>query len=239
MCVAAIAWLAHPRWQLIAFGNRDEYHERAAAPLGRWADQPGVIAGRDLQAGGTWMGVSEQGRFALVTNFRVPEGPQPGKPSRGALVTDWLARGSDPAALPLAPFNPFNLLVADRQRARFITNHPDAQSAELPPGVHGLSNGSRTPPWPKTSALTAALDRWLGGEAQDFGPLFAALRNANPLPGEGPEPPLSSVFIADPVYGTRCSTVMAIANDGRGMVIERSFDQCGTAAGETALDFVW
>lgn len=239
MCVAAIAWQAHPRWRLIAVGNRDEYHDRPAAPLARWQDEPGVIAGRDLRAGGTWMGVSDAGRFALVTNYRVPAGPQPGRPSRGVLVTDWLARGIDPADLPLAPFNPFNLLVADRASARFITNHPDAWAEELAPGVHGLSNGNRTPLWPKTAVLGAALEHWLGGEAQDFALLFSALRIADPLPGNGPETRLSSVFIADPVYGTRCSTVMAVGHDGRGVMVERRFDPTGAAAGETMVDFAW
>lgn len=239
MCVAAVAWLAHPRWRLIAVGNRDEYHDRPAAPLARWEDEPGVIAGRDLRAGGTWMGVCDAGRFALITNYRVPGGPQPGRPSRGALVTDWLARGDDPAGQPLAPFNPFNLLVADRTSARFITNHPRAQAAELAPGVHGLSNGSRTPLWPKTAMLGAALAHWLDGEAQDFTGLFNALAVADPLPGHGPEPRLSSVFITDPLYGTRCSTVMAIGHDGRGAMVERRFDPDGAAAGETAVDFTW
>ena len=85
MCVAALAWLAHPRWRLVAIGNRDEFHARPTAPLARWSG--GVIAGQDLQAGGTWLGVREQ-RFGLVTNLRALGFPQPDMVSRGALVTD-------------------------------------------------------------------------------------------------------------------------------------------------------
>ena len=92
MCVAAIAWLAHPRWQMVAIGNRDEFHGRPTAPLAAWGN--GIAAGRDLEAGGTWLGVST-GRFGLVTNLRAPGYPRPGMASRGALVTDWL-RGQAP-----------------------------------------------------------------------------------------------------------------------------------------------
>ena len=86
MCVAAIAWDVHPDYMLIAIGNRDEFHDRPSAPLTRWDDGSGIVAGRDLQAGGTWMGVSDSGRFALLTNFRDPENFEPGRPSRGQLV---------------------------------------------------------------------------------------------------------------------------------------------------------
>src|SRR5579864_7075567 len=112
MCVAAFAWQAHPRWLLVAIGNRDEFHERPAAPLARWGDG-GIVAGRDLLSGGTWLGVSEAGRFGLVTNLRGHGGPEPDRASRGALVTDLLVghgHYADPATAPLQDFNPFNLI---------------------------------------------------------------------------------------------------------------------------------
>ncbi len=93
MCVVAVAIDAHPRWRLVVAGNRDEYHARASAPLARWDEVSGIIAGRDLVSGGSWMGVSEAGRFAVVTNIRDADGPDPAKLSRGALVADWLAEG--------------------------------------------------------------------------------------------------------------------------------------------------
>ena len=95
MCIAVLAWQAHPRWQLVVAANRDEYHARPAAPLARWDDGSGIIAGKDLTGGGTWLGVQEAGRLVLITNFRVARYPEPGRPSRGALVTGLLT-GSDP-----------------------------------------------------------------------------------------------------------------------------------------------
>jgi len=241
MCVAAIAWHAHPRWRLVAVANRDEYHVRPTAPLGRWDDGSGVIAGRDLSAGGTWLGVSEAGRFALVTNFRVPEGPQPGRPSRGGLVTSLLG-GEEPSGI--AAMNPFNLFLVDRVGARFLTNHPARREERLEPGIHGLSNGAFEHPWPKTSQLGHALADWLRDPAHDPEQLFAALRaetpdSAHALPGLGPEPVYAPVFIRNPVYGTRCSTVVLVDAAGAGRIIERRFSPESEVTGETALDFRW
>lgn len=239
MCVAAIAWQAHPNWLLVAAANRDEYHERPTGPLARWPD--GTLAGRDLRAGGTWLGANADGRFALVTNFRVPGYPKPDRTSRGGLVSAWLGD------LPLpdtGAMNPFNLLLADRAEARIISNFPQASGHVLTPGVHGLSNGAFERPWPKARRLCADLSGWIAHDAHDFAPLFTALRNEAPFPeddreGDGPEPAYSGVFIRDPVYGTRCSTVVAIARSGAGTIIERSFSADGEQTQEVALNFAW
>ena len=236
MCVASIAWDAHPRWLLVAIGNRDEFHARPTAPLARWDDMPGVIAGRDLQGGGTWLGVSDAGRFALVTNYRRPEGPQPGRPSRGKLVTDLLLGHAPEGA---AAMNAFNLVHASPTGAGFFTNWPEEFACPLPAGIHGLSNGGFETPWPKTHALNEALKTWLDTVANDPAPLFAAMADATLLGGEGPAEQHSSVFIRDPLYGTRCSTVVMIARDGSGTIVERRFDAAGGVAGETALGFEW
>jgi uncharacterized protein with NRDE domain len=241
MCVASIAWDAHPHWLLVAIGNRDEFHERPSAPLAAWDDGSGIIAGRDLQGGGTWLGVSGAGRFALVTNFRVPEGPQPGRPTRGALVTDLLT-GRRPART--AEMNAFNLFYADRSGASFLSNHPEELALPLEPGIHGLSNGGFENVWPKTRQLNTALANWLAGDADDVAKLLHALYDEQAYPAErppesGPEPSYSPVFIRNPVYGTRCSTVLTIARSGVGSIIERRFDALGNDAGETALDFRW
>ena len=241
MCIAALAWNAHPDWLMIAVGNRDEFHARPAAPLARWEDGSGILAGQDLQAGGTWLGVSEGGHFALVTNYRAPGYPQPDRASRGTLVTDTLA-GQRPEALDA--YNPFNLLVADPAGATVWSNYPGASRLPLPSGVHGLSNGDFAKPWPKTRRLNAALDQWLAHGAQEPEALFAALRDDTPPPPaataeDGPEAPYAPVFIRNPVYGTRCSTVIAVARDGQGRIVERRFDAEGQAAGETALSFRW
>jgi uncharacterized protein with NRDE domain len=217
---------------MVAVGNRDEFHARPTAPLARWADGR-VIAGRDLEAGGTWLGVSE-GRFGLVTNLRTPGYPKAELASRGALVTDWL-RGTHPASEPA--MNPFNLWLADGHSLRVLTNQPVWEELTLEPGVHGLSNGTHRDRWFKTARLETALGEWLdGGEGDE--PLFAALRDETPETAD-PEDAFSSIFIRNPRYGTRCSTVVLVDADGQGRIVERSFDPAGTVAGEVALEFVW
>lgn len=253
MCVAAVAWNAHRDWQLVAIGNRDEYHERPAAPLAAWDasnNLGGIIAGRDLQSGGTWLGVTGA-RFALVTNLRGFGLPDPAKASRGALVTD-LLRGTgqyaDPATASLDEFNPFNLILADTKSATFLSNRPEEIRTALAHGIYGLSNGTLDEPWPKTLQLKAALTDWLVSENPEVEPLFAALRNEQIEPiGLAPDEPsditdeaaLTPVFIRRPVYGTRCSTVVLVDTAGDGRMVERIFDTDGVATGETAMSFSW
>ncbi|MDE2301503.1 MAG: NRDE family protein [Sphingomonadales bacterium] len=239
MCVVALAWDAHPRWRLVIAANRDEFHARPAEALHRWED--GTLAGRDAQAGGTWLGVREAGRCVLVTNYRAPGFPQPDRPSRGGLVTALLA-GADPLMVPIDAYNPFNLFCADPQAAHILTNHPECACHALDRGIHGLSNGAFDAPWPKTVALCGALERWLAGETGDPAALFEALADATPLAAadpDGPEPRFSAVFIRDRDYGTRCSSVLALDRTGAGRIIERRFDREGRAAGTVALDFRW
>ncbi|HUD90902.1 NRDE family protein [Sphingobium sp.] len=251
MCIMAMAWDAHPRWHLVLVGNRDEYHARPAAPLGRWTDRPGLIAGRDLQSGGTWLGVAEAGRAAIVTNLRGYGGPQADRASRGALVTDLLA-GDGPYAdigqAALDDFNPFNLILVERSRAYFLTNRPAPLRTALTPGLYGLSNGTLDAPWPKTLALKAALLNWLTEGADEPEQLFAALRLerlpeagiAPATPSDAPdEAAASPIFIRNPTYGTRCSTIVAIDREGLGRIVERRFDAMGAMTGVTAEDFRW
>ncbi|MBS0482470.1 MAG: NRDE family protein [Proteobacteria bacterium] len=232
MCVAAIAWAAHPRWKLIAIGNRDEYHTRPTAALSRWSDGR-IIAGRDLLAGGTWLGVSA-GRFGLVTNLRAPGYPKPELASRGALVTDWL-RGNEPRAVET--MNPFNLWIADSDRLRFVSNHPQPQMLDLEPGIHGLSNGARGDRWFKTARLETALAGWLDTD-HPVADLFTALRDETPESSD-PEDAFSPVFICNAAYGTRCSTVVLVDDAGIGRIIERRFDSAGSTVGESDLPFQW
>jgi uncharacterized protein with NRDE domain len=247
MCVLAVAWNAHPRWRLVLAGNRDEYHERPAAPLAHWQDAPHLIAGRDLQSGGTWLGISEAGRCVVVTNLRGYGLPEPGRPSRGALVTD-LLDGADPEAAEIGAYNPVNLIALDRDRAHFLTNRPEAQRSALAPGLYGLSNGRLDEPWPKMMRLKSALLDWLTGPADRPERLFDPLREERlPAIGLDPatpsdvprEPNHSPIFILDPVYGTRCSSVVAIDRDGRGIFLERRFAADGSSTGETRIDFTW
>lgn len=251
MCVLAFAWNAHPRWRLVLAGNRDELHSRPAAPLARWQAADHVIAGRDLEAGGTWLGISEQGRLAVITNLRGFGMPEPGRASRGALVSDLLTGEgafAEPDATDLAAFNPFNLIFVDGARARFLTNRPEPVRTRLAPGVYGLSNGALDEPWPKTLQIKAMLLDWIVTGDDDPATLLDGLRSEQ-LPDFGrlpdrlsdvpQEPRHSPIFIRNPVYGTRCSTVVAVDAEGRGTIVERRYGAEGEALGETALDFHW
>jgi uncharacterized protein with NRDE domain len=251
MCVLALAWRAHPRWRLVVAANRDELHARPAETLGRWSRPDHLLAGRDLQSGGTWLGVSEHGRFAAVTNLRGYGVPEPDRASRGALVTDLLVgegRYADARDADMADFNPFNLIVVDGDGARFLSNRPGAIRSRLAPGFYGLSNGALDEPWPKTMQLKANLLDWIVNEGAPPEALLDGLREERlPEVGVRPavasdvpqEPTLSPIFIRHPAYGTRCSTVVAIDDRGQGVVIERRYTPAGAADGETVLRFCW
>jgi len=251
MCVLALAWKAHPRWHLVMAGNRDELHERPAAALARWAHPDHVIAGRDLQSGGTWAGVSEQGRFTVVTNLRAHGVPRPDRASRGALVSGLLAgegRYAGPDQVAYDDFNPFNLIFADRDRAIFVSNRPGPIHSQLAPGLYGLSNGALDEPWPKTLRLKERLLDWIVGGATQPGELLDALGDDR-LPDAGlepadpsdvpQEPTASPIFIRNPVYGTRCSTIVAVDAERRGEIVERRYAPDGQVAGETKFRFSW
>ncbi|MEW9572095.1 NRDE family protein [Rhodanobacter sp. Si-c] len=251
MCLIAFAWQAHPRWRLVLAGNRDEFHARPSAALARWNDLP-ITGGRDLEAGGTWLGVTDAGRCCVVTNVRDPRDPQLGA-SRGLLATDYLvgATGATAHARQLlaraAGYRPFNLLTFDAQAAFYLGNRPEARAQAVTPGVHGLSNADFNTPWPKTRALMARLAAWTGtGDADDFTPLFAALADERQAPdaelpdtgiGLERERWLSAAFIRGADYGTRASTVVAIGHDGRGVIEERRFGPEGRFLGESRLGF--
>jgi uncharacterized protein with NRDE domain len=249
MCLIAFAWNVHPRWRLVLAGNRDEYHARPSAPLACWDDMP-VIAGRDLEAGGTWLGVNKDGRCGVVTNVRDPRVPQHGL-SRGWLVTDWLRGQADATAHAralrevAANYRPFNLLTFDAQAAYYLGNRPEPRAQAVTPGVHGLSNADFNTPWPKTRQLMARLQAWLdGAPGEDFAPLFDALADEQPaldddLPDTGigreRERWLSAAFVRGADYGTRASTVVVVDHAGNGRIVERRFGPNGRPDGQTEV----
>jgi len=252
MCVIAFAWNVHPRWRLLLIGNRDEAHARPSAPLQRWAAAPNLMAGRDLEAGGTWMGVREPGRACVVTNVRDPRAAQD-RASRGWLVTDFL-QGSDSAAHHAEAlekiatrYRPFNLLLFDTDAARFVSNDPDVRARTIADGVHGLSNGDLDATWPKVRRVTVVLRDWLASREEDFTPLFDAFTDEMPAPdaalpdtgvGIELERKLSPVFVRGERYGTRATTIIALGRDGgAGCVVERRFGPGGVPQGETTLRF--
>ena len=217
MCLILVAWQAHPDYPLVVAANRDEFFARPAAPAAWWPDAPHVFAGRDLEAGGTWLGLTRTGRFAGLTNFRDPGRNRAGTPSRGALVADFLG-GGESTAEALARlqhegprYNAFNLFVSDGNTLG-IYESESGNSRLLEPGVHALSNHLLDTPWPKLkrglSMLRGLLERQRGltpdevlqqlaeEEADEIREARAAakarLREAGKLP-QLPEPPKAAV----------------------------------------------
>ena len=246
MCLIVFAWRpGHPLPLLVA-ANRDEFHARPSRPLGEWSDHPGVFAGRDLEAGGTWMGHTRSGRFAALTNIRDPSRPQ-GLRSRGHLVAEFLTGQASPQtylgglAGELHGYSGFNLLVGDGASLWFL-NAREGQPRAVEPGVHGISNASLDTPWPKLCRARDALAGQLDAPRPEA--LFELLADRW-QPGEGQLPDtgvglaterlLSSVFITSPSYGTCASTLLLVRSTGRWQMIERSFGPLGARLGEVTL----
>lgn len=260
MCLVAFAVGASARWPLVIAANRDEFLERPTLPLARWQTASGqeVISGRDLRAGGTWMGVTPGGRIAFLTNVRQAQ-PDAAPRSRGELVTRWLESAGDAAGFVAAlegngaAFGGFNLVLGDLRRKAWtwVTNKyegaPALHAQALAPGVYGLSNAGLDTPWPKTLALkrvlAAALQSGDGPEGlqQLLWTALGSRQRALPadLPHTGVPPELeealSSAFVEVPgrAYGTRCSTVLLATASGSGWNIEleeRSHGREGPAA---------
>lgn len=236
MCVLAFAWRADPRWPLVAIANRDEFHARPTAPLARWGN--GVIAGRDLRSGGTWLGVGEN-RFVALTNLRSDTPPDPAAPSRGGLVSALLEGCATPETLRLDAYSPFSLACLSNDAAWLLTNRPEPERRLLEPGIHGLTNGPFDRPWPKLAGLKQTLADWLERGDGDPAPLFAALADERVPEGAYDEATALPPFIRRPVYGTRCSTVVTVDTAGRGRIVERSFDAGGKPIGDSAARFSW
>lgn len=253
MCLLVLAWQVHPRYRLVVAANRDEFHERPAAPLAKWGAPDDILAGRDLRAQGTWLGLDRQRRFGVITNFRDLQRPRPDAPTRGALIPDYLGgaagAGTFLAGLePQAPrYSGFNLLLTDRDSLWYASNRAEAFARRLPPGVYGLSNEFLDTPWPKLRRVRQRFDAWLddpaNGTASD---LFALLDDRatatadEELPRTGiPEAwerVLSAPFVLHPDYGTRASTILLLEPSGAGVLAERRFDPEGALVGETEFE---
>ncbi len=251
MCLIVVGWHAHPDFPLVVAANRDEFLARPAIPAHWWGDAPGLLAGRDLEAGGTWMGVTRSGRFAALTNYRDPTRHRPGAPSRGALVRDSLAGHDDTGGTLDALANVsggyagFNLLFSDG-RSLGIHESTTGSVRELEPGIYGLSNHLLDTPWPKVrlarERFAAALDA-----LPDEAGFLALLRDEQPapegdLPATGVSPEwerwLSPAFIRAPGYGTRCSTVLAVGRDGQVLFREWTWHESGSLDSEVTHRFV-
>jgi uncharacterized protein with NRDE domain len=236
MCLILVAWRVHAEYPLVVAANRDEFFARPTAPAAFWKDAPQVLAGRDLEAGGTWMGVTRTGRFAALTNYRDPAQNRSGAPSRGGLVADFLAADEAPQTYleRIAAFgrecNGYNLLVSDGGSLWWSSNM-GGEPRSLQAGLYGISNHLLDTPWPKVgagkTALAQALERLPNDEA-----LFELLHDDEIHPDEilpetgvplDWERLLSSAFVKSPDYGTRCSTVLCIGQDAWASLDEQTW----------------
>jgi len=223
MCLIIFAYNHHPDFRLILAANRDEFYDRPAAPLRDWKDHPHVLAGRDLESMGTWMGVSRWGRFAAITNYREPGNQILDAPSRGGLVSDYLTGTLPPAEYledlrrKAGQYNGFNLLVGDTQGLFYFSNR-NKGVRRLEAGVYGLSNRLLDTPWPKVRQGKERLSALIGqGRKLPREGLFDFMQSQerppdHQLPDTGVgielERILAPIFITSPHYGTRCSTLL-------------------------------
>jgi uncharacterized protein with NRDE domain len=250
LCLIIIAWRARGDLPLAVAANRDEWRDRPAEPARWWPDHPELLAGRDLQAGGTWMGVTRNGRFAAVTNFRDPADRRSTARSRGTLVTEYLLGTESPARFlsnleaRSGDYNGFNLILGDLA-SLFYFGSREGVARAIEPGVHGLSNHLLDEPWPKVVRGRMRMQEALT-QRDPAEPLFVLLSDqerveddALPQTGVGIEweRRLSSALIAGPDYGTRASTVMTIASSGEVTLEERTRDAEGRVAGIAAERF--
>lgn len=238
MCILLLSLRQHRRYPLVVAANREEDYARPARAADFWDDAPELLAGRDLSAGGTWLGITRAGRFAAITNFRDPPSKRAGRPSRGHLVSAFLLGEDTPAAYLAGVadradrYNGFSLIVGAGEDWLYFSNR-EGQVRRLGPGLYGLSNHLLDTPWPKVKRGKQALAALLttGGELETQA-LFAMLADRTvaadaELPDTGfgleRERALSAQFVTMGTYGTRCSTAVLVDHDGNVDFSERSF----------------
>lgn len=250
MCILLLAHRPRPDLSLVLAANRDEFYDRPSAPSAWWEGPHAILAGRDLRQGGTWLGITREGRLAALTNIREPSRHDPAAPSRGHLVRGFLESSRNAVSflqdLDGSPYNGFNLVVFDGQRLAAFSNRA-AGVRVLEPGLHGFSNGVLDAPWPKVRRGLAALGRALEREGENLEEaLLSILADRAPAPDEElprtgigveAERALSPLFTRTEVYGTRASTVVILRADGRVSWVERPYDPQGRPGHDVRFSF--
>ncbi len=245
MCVISLALGLHTRWPVLLAGNRDEFHARPTAALARWSEPQWqhIIAGRDLQAGGSWLGLSEQGRLAVVTNIRCMDPPLTDAPSRGALVTSMLdgsgldgsGANTNICAQDLNHYNPFHLLHVDAHGVgRHMTNRPEGEITPLCNGLFSFANEAKSDICARRDSLHQQVEAFIRNGSDNPGTLLNILRQKQSnIPGARPN------FLVGSGYGTRATTLIMIERDGTGLMIELSFAAMGRFQEERRVHFRW
>jgi uncharacterized protein with NRDE domain len=247
MCLLVVAFGINEDYPLVVAGNRDEFHARPTQSARRWSDQPDIIGGRDLQAGGSWLALHRNGRFATVTNFRDAQQESGKLRSRGHLITDFLNSNLSPLdflqQVEGKAYAGFNLLVSDGESLAYLSNRGIAATA-LQAGVYGLSNATLDTPWSKVERSKRGMRALLEDNKLNAPALFRLLGDRNKAPADTVEKgrlpfatahALSAPFIVLPDYGTRSSSVVLLDSAGRWTLTERLFDATGRQQGETTL----
>ena len=249
MCLLVFAVRAHPRLPLIVAGNRDEFHARPTQAAHWWPDKPDIVGGRDLQAGGTWLAVTRNGRFAAVTNHRDAHRENAGLRSRGHLITGFLdstgAAADYVESIDGSAYAGFNLLVSDGRSAAYLSNRGGGLR-ELQPGIYGLSNATLDEPWTKVTRTRSGLAELIERDNVNESSLMRLLGDREKASADEVETnglsfamahALTAPFIVHPEYGTRCSTVMTIDDAGKVRFLERRFLPDGRQSGESKYTF--
>ena len=238
MCLILISYETHPDYRAIIAANRDEFYQRPTRAAGFWNTVPDMLAGKDLQGGGTWMGISRRGRFAAVTNYREPNVSIEDPPSRGILVLDFLRRNTHPENYlkeinsVAHGYHGFNIIVGNGEGLFYYSNR-GKNIIKVLPGIHGLSNHLINSPWPKVEKGKQELSAILSTDKNiDIEKIFKLLadRSVPPdqlLPDTGVglewEKILSPLFITSSIYGTRSSTILLWDRNNNINFFERSF----------------
>ena len=238
MCLAFFAVGIHPTYKLVVATNRDEFYQRKTEDAHFWADHPTLVGGRDLEGGGTWMGMTRSGRISLLTNYRDPLHIDPQAPTRGALVSDYLIGTESPDAYLQhiaqhgKQYNGFNLVMGYPDQLWYYSNYKEGVD-KLPPGFYGLSNHLLETPWPKVVRGKEKIKPLLLQQTLQPDELFTALYDEHRAPKDAlpdtgltidREEALSSMFIKTGSYGTRCSTVVLVDHDNHVRYTERVYD---------------
>ncbi len=242
MCLLSLAINAHPDFPLVFAGNRDEYHARESAPATWWPDEHNVLGGRDLVAGGTWLGITRSGRFGVVTNRPDLPPPDDDPLSRGELVTGWLTDTHTIDRLPEqhGRYGGFSLLLADDQSLQLMSGGNGAgtmNSRRMERGVTGLSNTAPDQPWPKLQWLNKQLTLQLAEGKPDIERLMSLLTRTEPVPDSASKGVPATPFLVGEEYGTRCSTVITVSTRGECRFHERRFGPGGISEGESEFEF--
>jgi uncharacterized protein with NRDE domain len=251
MCLIFLSFNQHPDYPLIIAANRDEFYDRPASSMGLWPEYPNILAGKDLTGGGTWLGVTKSGHFAMLTNYRDMANLKANAPTRGKLVLDYLAGEFDPSNYLLAIdassslYNGYNIILGTLNDPWYYSNQ-NHELFRLGTGLYGLSNALMDTKWPKVTVGKAKFKKIIEEETLDIEALFSfmydkTLAPDNQLPDTGigyeKEKLLSSMFIELPGYGTRNTTVLVKDKNDNVQIIERTYSHIDDSTSELKFEF--